>query len=119
MISKNTGIKRVIYAAGYSYKGLKHNFLYEAAFRQEVIAALILIPVALYLDVTKVEKLMLISSVVLVMIVELLNTAIEAVVDRISLDFHELSGLAKDTGSSAVLFSLILCIYFWVEIVIL
>ena len=115
-IEKNTGFKRVIYAAGYSYQGLKHNLLNEAAFRQEFILALVLIPVASIVSVTNIERIFLIFSLVLILIVELLNTAIEATVDRIGLEHHPLSGLAKDSGSAAVLISLFLFIYIWIAI---
>lgn len=112
-VTKNTGLKRILYAGYYSYKGLKHSVIYESAFRQEVIAAIVLIPLAVWLDVTQLERLFLISCVFLVMIVELLNTAIEAVVDRVSLEHHELSALAKDLGSAAVLLSLVMSLIVW------
>ncbi|MCZ2721013.1 diacylglycerol kinase [Marinomonas sp. 15G1-11] len=115
-IVKHTGLKRIFFAAGYSVKGLCHNFVYEAAFRQEVIVALILIPIALSVDVEKLERIVLIFSLMLVLLMELLNTAIEATVDRIGLEFHPLSGLAKDTGSAAVLMSVLLCLYTWVAV---
>ena len=115
-INQKTGLKRIIYAAKYSYRGLRHNIIYEAAFKQEVILALILIPTALVVDVTKLERILLIFSLVLILIVELLNTAIEATVDRIGLQFNALSGLAKDTGSAAVLMTCFLCAFTWVAI---
>jgi diacylglycerol kinase (ATP) len=115
-IIKRTGLKRVIYAARYSYQGLKYNVTNEAAFRQEVILALVLIPITFFVDVSKVERILLILSLILVLIVELLNTAIEATVDRVGLEFNALSGLAKDTGSAAVFISLFLCGYTWIAI---
>jgi len=115
-IIKRTGITRIMYAALNSYRGLRHNFIHETAIRQEIITAIIMIPTACWLDVSTSERLLMICSVLLVIIVELLNTAIEATVDRISLDYHELSGLAKDTGSAAVFFSLLLCAIVWLAI---
>ncbi len=113
-VPKNTGVKRLIKASFYTYKGLRHAVQYEAAFRQECIAALILIPAALIIDFSAVERLMLVGAVLLVMIVELLNTGIEAVVDRVGVEYHELAGLAKDMGSAAVMLALIYCIAVWV-----
>ncbi|MEJ6120765.1 diacylglycerol kinase [Vibrio sp. 2-Bac 85] len=115
-MQKNTGIKRIFLAFGYSLKGIKSAFKHEAAFRQEVLLAIILIPIALLVDVTKVERILLISPVILVLIFEIINSAIEAVVDRIGSEFHELSGRAKDMGSSAVLIGLLLTAYIWIEI---
>jgi diacylglycerol kinase (ATP) len=117
-IKKHTGISRILHAGLNSYTGLRHNFIHEAAIRQEIIAAMIMIPFACWLDVSTSERLLMICAVLLVIIVELLNTAIEATVDRIGLDYHELSGLAKDTGSAAVFFSLLLCTIVWLTIVI-
>ncbi|WP_373929922.1 diacylglycerol kinase [Vibrio cyclitrophicus] len=115
----NTGFKRIIKAAGFSWQGFTSSFKSEAAFRQEVFMAAILIPLAFYLDVSQVERILMISAVVLVMVVELINTAIEAVVDRIGSEHHELSGMAKDVGSAAVLICLILAGYVWLEILFL
>jgi len=115
-MQKNTGIKRIFLAFGYSLKGIKSAFKHEAAFRQEALLALILIPIALLVDVTQVERILLISPVILVLIFEIINSAIEAVVDRIGSEFHELSGRAKDMGSSAVLIGLLLTAYIWIEI---
>jgi len=112
----NTGIKRIVLAAGYSAKGLRATFIHEAAFRQEVLLAAILIPLACWLEVTMIERLLMISAVFLVLIVELLNSAIEAVVDRIGPEKHELSGRAKDIGSAAVLITLLLTLYIWSEV---
>jgi len=112
----NTGLKRIVLAAGYSAKGLRETFIHEAAFRQEVVLALILIPLACWFDATTVERVLMIASVFLVLIVELLNSAIEAVVDRIGPEKHELSGRAKDIGSAAGLLALLLTIYIWGEV---
>lgn len=116
MANNNTGFTRIIKAAGYSWKGFKAAWRNEAAFRQEGIAAVVAIIIACWLDVNTVTRVMLIGSVVLVMIVEIINSAIEAVVDRIGSDFHELSGRAKDMGSAAVLLSIFLAIFVWVAL---
>lgn len=108
-----TGLDRILHAARYSANGLISATRNEAAFRQEVIAALVLIPLGLWLGHSAIERLMLVASVLLVMIVELLNSAIEATIDRISLDHHELSGRAKDYGSAAVLLALLICASCW------
>lgn len=115
-MQKNTGIKRIFLAFGYSIKGIKSAFKYEAAFRQEVLLALILIPIAFIVEVSQVERILLISPVILVLMFEIINSAIEAVVDRIGSEFHELSGRAKDMGSAAVLIGLALTAYIWIEI---
>lgn len=108
-----TGIQRLINATRYSLHGLASAFRHEDAFRQEVLLAVVLIPIALILDVGGAGKAMMIASVLLVLIVELLNSAIEAVVDRISLDRHQLSKRAKDTGSAAVFLSLVNVAIVW------
>ena len=108
-----TGIKRILNAAGYSLAGLKAAFINEAAFRQLVLLNCVLIPIALYLDVTQVERLLLIASVFITLIIELLNSAIEATVDRISLSLHPLSKQAKDMGSAAQLLGLTLVALTW------
>jgi diacylglycerol kinase (ATP) len=102
-----TGIRRLLNAFGYSVHGFTSAFRHEDAFRQEVLLAAVLIPIALVLDVGGIGKAMMIASVLLVLIVELLNSAIEAAVDRISLDRHSLSKRAKDIGSAAVFLSLV------------
>lgn len=111
-----TGMTRVIKAAGYSRSGLVAAWKNEAAFRQECILCLSAVVIAFGLDINLTEKILLIASVVLVVIVELLNSAIEAVVDRIGYDHHELSGRAKDIASAAVLISLILAATVWAMI---
>ncbi|GLS90674.1 diacylglycerol kinase [Psychromonas marina] len=118
-MQKNSGLKRIILATGYSIQGLKSAFKYEAAFRQELLLAAILIPLACYLDVSQVERILLIAPVILVIIIEIINSAIEAVVDRIGSEKHELSGRAKDQGSAAVLIALLLTAYIWIEILFL
>jgi len=102
-----TGLQRVWNAFFYSIDGLKAAFRHEAAFRQEVLIAAILIPVALSLSVEGIGKAMMIASILLVLVVELLNSAVEAIVDRISLERHQLAKRAKDIGSAAVLVSLV------------
>lgn len=108
-----TGLQRVWNAFTFSLHGLASAFRHEEAFRQEVLVAGILIPIALFLDVGGLGKAMMIASVVLVLIVELLNSAIEAAVDRISFDQHRLSKRAKDIGSAAVFLSLLNVAVVW------
>src|SRR3979411_580816 len=108
-----TGFKRIWNAMLYSFDGFAAAFRHEDAFRQEVYLALLLIPVALYLPVSATAKAHLIASVLLVMIVELLNSGIEAVTDRVSLEDHALAKLAKDLGSAAVMLSLINVTVVW------
>lgn len=108
-----TGLRRLINAAGYSADGLKAAYRHEDAFRQEIHLTLILIPLALWLGDTGIERALMIVSVLLVLIVELLNSAVEAAVDRISLDRHHLIKRAKDMGSAAVLIALIQVVVVW------
>ena len=107
-----TGLNRVWYAFGYSLSGLKAAW-YEKAFRQEAIGAFVLVPLSFYVGKTWQETALLAGTVVLVMVVELLNTGIESAIDRIGPEWHELAKRAKDTGSAAVLLSLLLCIAVW------
>ena len=109
-----TGTRRLWLATLNSLRGLQLCYRSEAAFRQEVWVATVAVPAALWLGRTNVERLLLVGAVLLVMIVELLNTAIEVVVDRIGIERHYLSGFAKDVGSSAVLLSLVLATTTWV-----
>ena len=113
-----TGITRIINAAGYSWLGFKAAYKHEAAFRQELWLAIILIPVAVYFGETLMDKAILISSVLFVLVVELLNSAIESVVDRIGDEPHELSGRAKDMGSSAVFLAITITIIIWLAVLI-
>lgn len=110
---KSNGVKHLISATGYSVRGLRSAFREEAAFRHELSAFVILLPLALWLDVSAAERSILIASLVLVLIVELINSAIEAVVDRIGLERHELSGRAKDLGSAAVFLAMMLVLVCW------
>lgn len=111
-----TGLRRLINATRYSAQGFKAAWKTEDAFRQESVLAVILIPVAVLLPVSLVYKLLLLGSVILVLIVEVLNSAIEAVVDRFGGEIHPLSGKAKDLGSAAVLLALTLALITWVSI---
>jgi diacylglycerol kinase (ATP) len=110
---KPTGLTRMIRAFGASMKGLSGAFREEAAFRQELGLAVVVIPLGVWLGRTGIERVLLIAPMFLVLIVELLNSAIEATVDRIGLERHTLSGLAKDIGSAAVLMSLTLLAIVW------
>lgn len=108
-----TGLNRIIHAGGYSIQGLKAGWG-ETAFRQEAIAAIFLVPAAFWLGSNWVETALLAGTVLIVMIVELLNTGIETAIDRIGPEWHALSKRAKDMGSAAVLLSLLLCGGVWV-----
>src|SRR5471032_3336672 len=116
MKNESTGLARIIKAAGFSLKGLRAAWQNEAAFRQEVIAVLPLIILSFFLDVTSVERILLVGVLVLVVIVELLNSAVDSAIDRIGAEFHVLSGRAKDFGSAAVLLAIILAIFTWVSV---
>ena len=107
-----TGLNRIIHAGGYSVQGLKAGWG-ETAFRQEAIAAIFLVPAAFWLGRNWVETALLAGTVLIVMIVELLNTGIETAIDRIGPEWHALSKRAKDMGSAAVLLSLLLCGGVW------
>lgn len=113
-----TGIKRIIDATGYSIQGLKATWKYEEAFRLEMILLPILTTITFFLPVTKLEQLAMVASLVLVVIVELLNSAVEAVVDRIGHEHHELSGRAKDIGSAAVFVTMLLAGFTWLVVLI-
>ncbi len=108
-----TGLRRLINAFGYSIEGFKAAFKHEDAFRQEVFLAIVLIPLAFYLGKTSIEKALMIASVILVMIVELLNSAVEAAVDHTSTEHHALAKRAKDIGSAAVFFALAIVLVVW------
>ena len=106
------GLSRVLHAGGYSLQGLKAGWG-ETAFRQECLAAFVLVPLAFFIGQNWVEIALLVGSVLLVMMVELLNTGVESCIDRIGPEWHELSKRAKDMGSAAVLLSLLLCGGIW------
>lgn len=113
-----SGIRRLMNATRYSWQGYKAAWQTEEAFRQEAILAMIMIPVAILLPLELLEKLLMISTVVLVVIVEIVNSAIEATIDRFGNEIHPLSGKAKDLGSGAVLLALLLCGGVWISILI-
>ena len=106
-------IHRLIRAVRYSYTGLRDAFVDEPAFRLEILLSLILIPIAVWLGEDNVERALMIGTLILVLIMELLNSAIEAAVDRIGSEFSDLSRKAKDLGSAAVFVSLALVIVVW------
>lgn len=110
--SKN-GFSRIGRALGYSMQGLAIALKHEAAFRQELMLCVVLLPLAIFLPLTMVERVLLIGVLLAVLVVELLNSALEAVVDRISLDNHELSKRAKDLGSAAVFLTLVAAAVTW------
>ena len=113
-----TGIKRILNAFGYSFSGFKQTFKSEAAFRQDIAFCLVMLIISFFLPVTLVQWLMMISSLFLILFMELINTAIETIIDRISEDYHELSKKAKDIGSLLVLMSFILTFIIWVSIIL-
>jgi len=115
---KPTGLIRLWRAFGNSYKGFAGAFREEAAFRQELALAVVLIPLGLWLGRNGVERLLLIGPVLVLLIVELLNSAIEATVDRVGLERHPLSGLAKDIGSAAVFLSITLLAASWLLVLL-
>jgi len=108
-----TGLTRIVNATGYSFKGLAAALRHESAFRQELALCVVLVPVAAWLGRDAVEWSLLVGSLLLVLIVELLNSAVEAVVDRIGNERHELAGRAKDLGSAAVFVSLVNVLVIW------
>jgi diacylglycerol kinase (ATP) len=110
---KPRGLTRVLRAAGASWKGLLGAYREEAAFRQELGLSVLVIPLGLWLGRTGVERALLVAPMLLVLIVELLNSAVEATVDRIGLERHVLAGLAKDIGSAAVFMSFVLLGVVW------
>jgi diacylglycerol kinase (ATP) len=112
------GVKRILNACYFSAAGFKAVWTHEEAFRQEVLLFIVTTPLAIWLGRTPIEKLLLIGSIVLVLLVELLNSAIEAIVDRVGLERHELSGRAKDIGSAAVMLTLIWAAITWTYILI-
>ena len=112
-MDKKTGIMRILFAFKHSGKGFQFLLKNEAAFQQELVLAVLLVPLSFLIKQTLTELLLLLMALSLVLIVEILNTAIETVVDRIGLEHHELSGLAKDLGSAAVLLSLLFAAGVW------
>lgn len=112
------GLMRVWRACLYSLDGLRAALAHEAAFRQELALVLVLVPVALWLGHDALERVLLVGSLLQVLIVEIVNSAVEAVVDRVSLDRHDLSKRAKDLGSAAVFLSLGLALWVWVGLLV-
>ena len=114
----NKGLKRLVLAIGYSWQGLKAGWKNEEAFRQEVIVAVVLIPLAFILDVSQTQTILMIASVLLLLIVEIINSAVEAVVDLVTQEKHPLAGRAKDMGSAAVMLAVINMVLVWSIILI-
>ncbi|MDU8925321.1 diacylglycerol kinase [Pasteurellaceae bacterium LIM206] len=117
-MDKTTGLTHLIKSTNYSMQGLKSAFKNEAAFRHEVALGVILVPLALWLANSKVELILMIGGYLLILLTELLNSAIEAAVDRIGKERHELSGRAKDQGSAAVLIAIVNCAMVWLIILL-
>lgn len=113
-----SGITRLINAAKYSKQGLVAGWKSEEALRQEIVLACVMIPTVFFLPIDYMEKLLLVAAVFIVLITEVLNSSIEAVVDRFGPEIHPLSGKAKDLGSLAVLLALVLCAVVWISILI-
>jgi diacylglycerol kinase (ATP) len=112
----NRGITRAWLAAKNSWCGLVYAFQEESAFRQELTLFVVLAPIALLMPISYLEKALLISSLLMVLVVELLNSSVEAAIDRISFEHHDLSKRAKDFGSAAVMLALIIAILMWIAI---
>jgi diacylglycerol kinase (ATP) len=112
-----TGVDRIVHAAVNSWNGLRLAYSGESAFRQETWLAIVLVPAAFFVGRDLLEVALLAGSVMLVLIVELLNSAVEAVVDRVSFDWHALSKRAKDIGSAAVLLALLYCASVWAAVI--
>src|ERR1700722_14834387 len=110
---KPTGFTRLLRAFGYSFQGFRYTWREEAAFRQEGTLALLIIPAGLYLGHSGVERALLVSPMLLILVVEILNSAVEAVVDRSGTERHPLAGMAKDMGSAAVMMSFALLGTVW------
>ncbi len=111
--SGNKGFTRIMKASQYSWQGLRAAYRHEEAFRQELWLSIVLIPLGFWLGQSGIERALLIGSVIMLLLVEILNSAIEAVVDRIGDEQHELSGRAKDMGSAAVAISIGLVVVVW------
>ena len=114
-----TGLRRLINATRYSIAGLAEAARHEPAFRQELVLAAVLVPLGLVLGASGVERALLAGSVLLVLVVELVNSAVEAAVDRVSLEDHSLAKRAKDLGSAAVMVALVLCTAVWLLVLAL
>lgn len=116
---KHSGLTRIMKAGGYSLQGMYSAWQSEAAFRQECLLALLLVPAFLFMDLSSLDRFMLILATAFVLVTELLNSALETVVDRIGVEYHELSGKAKDIGSAAVFIALLVWAYTWIEVLFL
>jgi len=114
--AKPTGITRILRAFGYSLQGLRHTWREEAAFRQELVLSAVVVPAGLYLGHSGVERALLVSPMLLILVVEMLNSAVEAVVDRSGTERNRFAGMAKDMGSAAVMLSFILLGTVWLLI---
>ncbi|MBE0575570.1 MAG: diacylglycerol kinase [Desulfuromonadales bacterium] len=112
------GFDHFIHAFSWSMKGFVATYRFEAAFRQELFFCIILVPVALWLGETGTERALMVASLLLVLIVEIINSAIESIVNRIGIEHHQLSGRAKDQGSAAVFLSLLLAAFLWALILL-
>lgn len=112
-IAKHRGLKRILWAGYYSCRGIRAAWTHETAFRQEILLMLLMLPLAFWLGETAEQRILLIVPCIIVVICELINSAIEAIVDRVGYEIHELSGRAKDLGSAAVLLSLLLVVLIW------
>ena len=113
MKNEATGIRRIISAFRFSIQGLKSCYQSVTAFKQEVWAAILLVPLSFWVTTVSIERVLLILPIFIVLIIELINTAVESLVDRVGNEYHELSGKAKDLGSAAVWLSLLLVILTW------
>jgi|SRR5699024_10308797 len=111
------GVARIIAAAGYSWRGLKAAYRSETAIRQELMAGIIVIPCAFFFASNGVELALLLGSVLLIFLMELVNSALEAIVDRIGMEYHPLSGQAKDIGSALVMIAMLICVIVWAAII--
>ncbi len=112
----NKGLTRAWHAAKNSWCGVVYAFKEESAFRQELTLLIICAPIALFLDVSILEKVALICSIIMVLVVELLNSSVEAAIDRISFEHHDLSKRAKDFGSAAVMLALLVAVLIWIAV---
>jgi diacylglycerol kinase (ATP) len=113
---KPTGFTRLLRAFGYSFQGFRHAWREEAAFRQELALSMVVIPLGVYLGHSGVERALLVTPMLLILVVEILNSAVEAVVDRSGTERHPLAGMAKDMGSAAVMLSFALLGTVWLLI---
>ncbi len=119
MVNKgHTGLRRVVYATVYSWQGFKAAFKHEAAFRQELAVVILALPLAFIIADTGVELLLLTAPLLLMLLAELVNSAIEAVVDRVGEEHHELAGRAKDMGSASTFVSFVIVGFSWIVIVV-